>query len=54
MGMIDAKMAKDVLGCDDATLQQHINSGAVKAQRQGGKLLVDQDDIQRLANREDE
>lgn len=54
MGMIDAKMAKDILGCDDATLQQHINSGAIKAQRQGGKLLVDGDDVQRLANREDE
>lgn len=54
MGMIDAKQAKDILGCDDATLQQHVNSGAVKAQRQGGKLLVDEDDVQRLAKKEDE
>jgi hypothetical protein len=54
MGMIDAKQAKDTLGCDDATLQQHVNSGAIKAQRQGGKLLVDEDDVQRLANKEDE
>lgn len=54
MGMIDAKMAKDILGCDDATLQQHVNSGAIKAQRQGGKLLVDEDDVQRLAKREDD
>jgi len=54
MGMIDAKQAKDILGCDDATLQQHVNSGGVKAQRQGGKLLVDEDDVQRLAAREDE
>ncbi len=54
MGMIEAKQAKDILGCDDATLQQHINSGGVRAQRQGGKLLVDEDDVQRLANREDE
>lgn len=54
MGMIDAKQAKDILACDDATLQQHINSGAVKAQRQGGKLLVDEDDVARLAKREDE
>jgi hypothetical protein len=54
MGMIDAKQARDILGCDDATLQQHVNSGAVKAQRQGGKLLIDEDDVQRLASREDE
>ena len=54
MGMIDGKQAKDILGCDDATLQQHINSGGIRAQRQGGKLLVEEDDVQRLANREDE
>lgn len=54
MGMIDAKQAKDILGCDDATLQQHINSGGIRAQRQGGKLLVEEEDVQRLANREDE
>lgn len=54
MGMIDAKTAKELLGCDDATLQQHVNSGAIKAQRQGGKLSVDEDDVQRLAKREDE
>ena len=54
MGMIDAKQAKDILGCDDATLQQHVNSGAIKAQRQGGKLMVEQDDVQRLAHKEDE
>jgi hypothetical protein len=54
MGMIDAKQAKEILGCDDATLQNHVNNGAVKAQRQGGKLLVDEDDIKRLASREDE
>lgn len=54
MGMIDAKTAKELLGCDDATLQQHVNSGAIKAQRQGGKLSVDEDDVQRLAKREDD
>lgn len=54
MGMIEAKQAKDILGCDDATLQQHINSGGIRAQRQGGKLLVEEEDVQRLANREDE
>jgi hypothetical protein len=54
MGMIDAKQAKDILGYDDATLQQHINSGGIRAQRQGGKLLVEEEDVLRLANREDE
>lgn len=54
MGMIDAKTAKELLGCDDATLQQHVNSGAIKAQRQGGKLSVDEDDVQRLAKHEDD
>jgi hypothetical protein len=54
MGMIDAKQAKEILGCDDATLQQHVNSGSVKAQRQGGRLLIDEDDVQRLASKEDE
>jgi hypothetical protein len=54
MGMIDAKQAKDILGYDDATLQQHINNGGIRAQRQGGKLLVEEEDVQRLAKREDE
>lgn len=54
MGMIEAKQAKDILGCDDATLQQHINNGGIRAQRQGGKLLVEGEDVQRLAKREDE
>lgn len=54
MGMIDAKQAKEILGCDDATLQQHVNSGAIKAQRQGGKLLVDEEDVERLVKKEDE
>jgi hypothetical protein len=54
MGMIEAKLAKDVLGCDDATLQKHITNGGIRAQRQGGKLLLDEEDVQRLAKREDE
>ncbi|MCS6970435.1 MAG: hypothetical protein RMM29_01540 [Planctomycetota bacterium] len=49
MGMIDAKQAKEILGCDDARLQQLINDGQVRAQRQGGKLVVDEDDVRRLA-----
>ena len=54
MGMIDAKQAKEILSCDDAALKQHIDSGAIKAQRQGGKLLLDADDVNRMAKKEEE
>lgn len=54
MGMIDAKQAKEILGCDDATLQSHINSGALRTQKQGGKLMVDADDVAKLSKKEDE
>jgi hypothetical protein len=47
--MIDAKEAKKVLGCDDDTLNNHINSGAIRAQRVGGKLMLNQEDVQKLA-----
>jgi hypothetical protein len=53
--MIDAAKAKELLGCDDATLQGHIKSGALKFQRRDGKLLFDQDDVLRLSgDKEDE
>jgi len=47
--MIDAKDAKAQLNCDDATLNNHINSGNIRAQKQGGKLLVNREDVERLA-----
>ncbi|MBA2479190.1 MAG: helix-turn-helix domain-containing protein [Planctomycetes bacterium] len=46
--MIDAKEAKQILGCDDETLQNHVNSGAIRAQRSGGKLMLNREDIDKL------
>jgi hypothetical protein len=46
--MLDAKDAKSRLGCDDATLTNYINSGALRAQRVGGKLLVNAEDVEKL------
>lgn len=46
--MIDAKEAKSLLGCDDATLNGHINGGAIRAQRVGGKLMLNKDDVNKL------
>jgi hypothetical protein len=54
MAMIDAKDAKNLLGCDDATLNQHISSGAIRAQRSGGKLTVEQDDVEKLVQDKDD
>lgn len=48
--MIDASEAKRLLGCDDDALNGHINSGAIRAQRQGGKLMFDREDVERLAS----
>jgi len=47
--MIDAKEAKKILACDDDTLNNHINSGGIRAQRVGGKLMLNKDDVQKLA-----
>jgi hypothetical protein len=52
--MIDAKEAKQILGCDDDTLNNHINGGAVRAQRIGGKLMVNKEDVQKLASEQDD
>jgi hypothetical protein len=54
--MIDAKDAKQILGCDDQALNGHINKGHIRAQRVGGKLMLNRDDVDRLAgaNAEDE
>ncbi len=50
--MIDAKEAKALLGCDDAALNNHINGGAIRAQRVGGKLQLNRDDVEKLARAE--
>jgi hypothetical protein len=47
--MIDAKEAKQILGCDDDALNGHINGGAVRAQRIGGKLMVNKEDVQKIS-----
>lgn len=52
--MIDAKDAKQTLGCDDDTLNNHINSGAIRAQRIGGKLMVNKDDVAKVAAEQDD
>ncbi len=52
--MIDAKEAKQILGCDDDALNSHINGGAVRAQRIGGKLMVNKEDVQKLASEQDD
>jgi hypothetical protein len=46
--MIDAKEAKSLLGCDEATLNGHINGGAIRAQRVGGKLMLNKDDVMKM------
>ena len=52
--MIDAKEAKQILGCDDDTLNGHINGGAIRAQRIGGKLMVNKEDVQKVSAEQDD
>jgi hypothetical protein len=52
--MIDAKEAKQILGCDDDGLNNHINGGAVRAQRIGGKLMVNKEDVLKVAAEQDD
>jgi hypothetical protein len=52
--MIDAKEAKAILGCDDETLNGHINSGVIRAQRAGGRLLVNKEDVTKLSGSDDD
>jgi len=47
--MIDAAAAKARLGIDDATLQSYINNGTIRAQRAGGKILCNEEDVEKLA-----
>jgi hypothetical protein len=49
--MIDAAEAKKLLGCDDAALNNHINSGGIRAQRVAGKLMLNRDDVDKLATK---
>lgn len=46
--MIDAKEAKTILGCDDDTLQKHVNAGTIRAQRVGGKLMLNKEDVEKI------
>src|SRR3954464_7534169 len=46
--MIDAKDAKQILGCDDDTLQKHVNAGTIRAQRVGGKLMLNKEDVDKV------
>lgn len=46
--MIDAKEAKQILGCDDDALQGHVNAGTIRAQRVGGKLMLNKEDVDKL------
>ena len=52
--MIDAKDAKQILGCDDDALNNHINGGAIRAQRTGGKLMVNKEDVLKVAAEQDD
>ena len=52
--MIEAKDAKAILGCDDETLNSHINKGEIRAQRSGGKLMLNAEDVQKLATAADD
>jgi len=47
--MIDAKEAKSLLNCDDAALNNHINAGTVRAQRVQGKLMLNKEDVEKVA-----
>lgn len=47
--LIDANTAKQMLGCDDATLSNYINNGTVRAQRVNGVLMLNQADVSNLA-----
>jgi hypothetical protein len=51
--MIDAKEAKNQLGCDDATLNGYINGGSIRAQRVAGKLMLNADDVAKIKGDDD-
>lgn len=48
--MLNANQAKQMLGCDDATLNNYINNGTIRAQRVDGQVMLNEDDVVNLAN----
>jgi len=46
--LISSDEAKSLLGCDDATLQNYINNGTLRAQRVDGELMLQRDDVENL------
>lgn len=49
--LIDANEAKALLGCDDATLQNLINNGTIRAQRNdAGELVIQREDVANLGS----
>lgn len=48
--LIDAAMAKEMLGCDEATLSNYINNGNLRAQRVDGQLMILREDVEALAS----
>lgn len=47
--LIDAALAKEMLGCDDATLNGYINNGSIRAQSVGGKRMLMKEDVDKFA-----
>lgn len=48
MSHISSADAKALLGCDDATLQNYIANGTIRASRDGGQLMVLREDVENL------
>lgn len=46
---INADEAKAILGCDDATLNNYVNNGTIRAQRDGGALQLHREDVENLS-----
>lgn len=46
--LMDASQAKNLLGIDDATLQNYINNGTIRATRVDGQLMLSAEDVQNL------
>jgi len=40
--------AKIILGCDDATLQNYISNGTIRASREGSRMLLLREDVENL------
>lgn len=46
---INADEAKAILGCDDATLNNYVNNGTIRAQRADGQLMLHREDVVNLS-----